>query len=1040
MKYLQPFLIAENVQQAKSFLTKKGISLNDPNFLKIREMIGNNVGYVFWFTKRFFEDKVPMEELENVWNIIKTEPQIISKFETPVVNLENLEKFWDEYLNKKGQNQARSSYNEFPSEQKRLINLKSEEDLKLLTDLYNDKEKSLFIKKISRYHNRKQLLDNLKLFLYSKSENKFNTLLKSLQQHGVNIKYANEENDIIVVTVNYPQIRIFGADTSWCIVGSEYTFQSYNNQPLSQQFIIFLLDKTDIYSKIGVTSNIKGIYTAHLKNDSYVNPNKVIKILKDRDVDTSILYPSKKSALEIDWSFTPTGVLKEIGFTEEEIYSKKRNDISNLDWSGLSVEFLLGGGFTKEEIVKKKNLFGNYQLGKPKKTDLEYFTKEEIEKWGLLDRTKLDISDLKSYTKEEIVKKHLLDRVVNISIVDLGGLGFNFIEIRNFAKTPKFRNNELSTLINGKTREQVLRFITDTFMSSLPIKIKYESRDQYRMRLIKLVDLKEDDIPFERLYGSFNRTKTFDSAKSAIRYFGSIYKMDINKIKKIIFDFSRKYIEVLASFINQDFYKDICIKLLDSAIDTFSDLKYYNYKNMEIIENYIGKEFPELYQRIYDKVKSYLFGRYIETYNLKVKLESRSGSGETNVKGTIKNLDFWNAQSSLTIDDIGSIFNDIGVSSAGDVLEYCKKHGIEFGDKAYEFVKKIKNYHDSTLEFLKFCIENSIAVDKCYDDLFEYMRDKRGKMNDWDKEKIKYLLAKRDDFEERWEAFENQDLINEAISETKGAAEYCWSRSRNPVKPEDWYQKYWPIIKKLDFDKINATHDSWDDVTFVSTVVLLAKIGKMDEMKDIKHNIIKGPNYTNRGFRYLTKIIADKEITNWKRTFMKLDYDQRKSIFEWLDKQVDTYIKNNWENSQFVISLMLIDWYIFDKEKLNRYIEVVKKMKNNYKYYGRKDVERYKTLRLAEVEKLLNYLAEEGKFEDIENILSQFKLTKQERKDSQDIGKYTSLFYSRKEGDDLYNREAEKEHRQKYTEILKKYLSEPVKESFILRWNDFRNI
>jgi F0F1-type ATP synthase delta subunit len=942
MKYLQHFEILENLQAAKSFLTKSGISLNDPNFIKIKEMIGNNVGYVLWFTKRFFEEKVPMQELETVWNIIKTEPKIISKFSTPLVNLESLEKFWDEYLDKKGQSQAKLSYNEFPNQQKGFINLESENDLKLLQDLYNDKDKSLFIKKISRYHDRKSLIDNLSRFLYQKTDDKYQTLLKSLKEKDVSIRWADESNDIIIVTVDYNQIRMFGSDTSWCIVNSEATFNSYNSEKLSQQFIIFLLDRDDNYSKIGVTTNMRGFKTAHLKNDAFVSKNKVEELITERGVDKSILYPSKENILK-------------------------------LDWDQFNVSVLLEVGFTKEEIIKRKNL---------ETTD----------------------------------------------IMNLKLLGFDFNKVKKYVKN---QSSELAKFISKKTRKGIIRIITgNDYGYSVPW--SWKDRDEYRKKLIQIIDLKSDDVDFYKLYPKLSRD-AFGYPISAVRFFEKIYEIDKKIIKFIIEDYTRDVIQTLSLFINQNIYPEICLDILEELIVTKKSFDL-NYRSMTIIKTNIVDIFPDTYQRLYDAVKSFLLGK--KGYELHDYLQIYHSDPNEKVRETIKNLDFWNAQTTLTLEDIGKIFQYTGVNYNGYlVLDYCKRHGIEFGDGGYEFAKQLKNHHDSDLEFYQFCIENSIEVEKSYEDLFILLRSKRSKLTDYEKEKIKYLLSKRDDFEKKWRDFEIQDSINSAISETKSAAEYCWtstgwkisSKNYIDITPEIWYKNYWPIIKDLNFNDISKTHDTYEGTTFVSTVVLMTKLGRLSELKNINYNFRitadDGSFHPDRTIRYLTKIIADTEWTNQKRTFMSLDYEERKSLYEWFDNKITEMIKMYPEKVIFFNRMMMIDWYIFDKKKFKKALEEVKGLRNNYPYYGRNDVVKYKTLRLAEIEKLLNYLAENDKFKEIENILSQFKLNATERRASRYIGTW------------VYKLNQQQSKR--YREILDKYLAEPVKESLILSWSKF---
>lgn len=1025
MKYLRNFSIDENVQQAKLLLTKLNKNQEDPNFIKIRNMLNGN-GYTYWFTKMFFEKGTPMEELENVWRTIKSEANIISKFETPIIKLENTEKFWDEYLLQKDILSARSMYNELPSTQKNFMDIENDDDIRLLLDLSKDTNRDLFLKKVSRYHSREKLISSLKLFLYSKSDSGFNSLLKSLVDNNVDIIYSSDEDDVIVVSVNYPQLKRFGADTSWCIVASEATFKSYNSGQLSRQFIIFLLDENNNYSKIGATSNINGISTAHLKNDQYINPIELISLLKNRNVDTSLLYPSKES-------------------------------VRKADWGKISVETLINIGFSKEEIIKNKPVFGNYGWPKPSKTDLEYFTKEEVEKYKLLGKTILQLSDLNKYSKEDIIKKKLISRVNGIKLSDLGDLGFTFEEIRKMSKSPKFNGDDLSEFIIGKTRSQVINTLLSTWINSR----SSDDSDQIRGELIKVIGNISEDIEFEKLLGKFNDKYFDNSVISCIKYFKKFYDLSKNNLVKIIDKLSRwnNRIHSLSNMINEDLYTDYAIEILNSYMNRIDNGTYWphDFKSMETIKNNL-LQFPELYQSVYDRIKFYLIGnKYKKTFDLMIRPDGSRGSRETNIKDTIENLYFWGANDALDIEEVSNIFNGAGFGSryssstesdAKLVLKYCEDNGYDLSNPGvgYTFLTKLKRYGETELDLLSFAIENLVDVETCYDKLVVYAKSKKSGISSWEKSKIESLFKKKPEYEDKWEEIVNEDAINVAIQSTKSSSEYTWAHGRNEdkVSPAIWYDKYWPLMKTANFTNIRKNIDSWEDKTFVSLIVLLAKLGKFEDMESLKYRGFLYGGGRDSGIKELTKIIADKNITNWRRTWMKLDLEQRKGIFNWLNGIVSEYIDNDPGTLESIKlqSLMAIDWYIFDKDRFDKYIEMVTKLKNNYEYEGRGEIIRRKTVRLNELEKLFNYLGEEGKFEDIENILSKFKLGKKELEDSRKVGRYNNLFYSRTNDDEandrLYSKAGSDINKKLYNDIMGKYIWNKTNESIILKWNEFR--
>jgi hypothetical protein len=1036
MNYLFSFDILENVQQAKTFLVKKGIDPNDQSFIKLKTMVGNNVGYLYWLTKLHFEDEISLEELQRVWQIIKSEPQIISKFQKPVVQLKNIEEFWDEYLNKKNLNQAKSIYNEFPSEQKKFINLADSDDINLLNDLYRDKEKNIFLKKVSRYHNIQSLKQALKLFLYNKSENEFKDLLKSLQDNYVEVVYSNEENDIIIAVVNYKQILKFGADTSWCIVRSIGTFDGYNRFPLSQQFIIFLLDKKDIYSKIGVTTNLtNGYYTAHLKDDKHISKEKLTEILTSRGFDINSLYPTKENAIEFSWAYVDESILKDLGFTDDEILKKKRSDVFKLDWDNLSVDFLLQSGFSKEQIVKKKLLYNNHGQTpvflNSKLSDLDNFTREEIEKYKLLEKTRLRITDLEKYSKSEIIQKKLFDRVREpVSVTNLPNLGFNFDEIKRIIKNPKIISDSftllsepiITNIILNKTRRGIVKLIKSYYIDD----VDYSIRDGVRKNLIDIIGLTEKDIEFEtllRAFDSHSLQKT--ELENCLIFFSKFYQLDFDKIKSLVstigpsFDDICKIIGRCNVNINskiKPFEKNL-IELIKSIISgkNFTAYSLVNSVEMLKIKEYLEK-YPEVYQLLYDKIHNNLQDYVYEISKLR---ESQN---------LISVLVFWEAHKKFNIWNLTNVFNNFGLYRIDEALNYCKEYGYKFeGDEAYKFVKSTMN-NDSSLEFLKVCIENSFSVDKCYEELFEKLSQRKSPFDDNDATIVREILLKRDDSQKRLEEFEKRQLDLEAIKKTEEAFGFKTKRVLLPTRlpqqseftMEDWYESYWKIVKKLNFKQ--AFIDNHLTGNFFSCVVgLLAKLKKLNELNEIDYNFIK--QWHNTELKNLSRIVTKNYYENdYIVDFVSiLNESELESIYDFLNKKVDEYCKNN-PTASYVIKYMLPVWYVYDKKRLKIEIDKIKLVKKNYNS-GYKLKVKYSTNRLDILTELFRYIAEKSDFKYLEEILSEFKWLKQEKR----YLNYISTW--------LDNRD----NRDRYRSLLNKYLSTQKNESFILSFDEFEN-
>ena len=1032
MRYIKSYLISENVQQAKLFLSKRGIDINNIYFNKIRKMLSNN-GYVFWFTKRFFEDKVPFEELENIWNIIKSNPQIISKFSKPVVNLENIEKFWDEYNFQKTNSNVKSIYNEFPSEQKGLIDLSNEKHISLLNDLYKDKDKLDFIKKISRYHNRQSLINSLDLFINNKTDKKFEDLVKSLNDNEVDIIYSNKENDIIICTVDYNQLKMFGSDTSWCIVGSEHTFKSYNSEDFSRQFIIFLLDEVGLRSKIGVTTSINGYKTAHFKNDNYCGKEELDRILKSRGVDILILYPTKEAVINVDWTFIKKDMLKHIGFTEEEILEKKRTDVGKKNWDNLSVEFLIESGFTKEEIISRKKLFGinpnSYKNENYKKRDFEFFTKDEIIKFGLIDKTIMSLSELQIFTKQEIIDKKMIDRA-NIKLIDLEKLGFNFEEIRDFAKKDKFKGDELA-LIRGKSRRNIISIVK---------KISKWDETSLKDNLLLILKLKRDEIAPLELIELYNVTKNFSNPLAAIQHFSKIYSNDLKKddilaLLKCFYGIGYAHSLInLSSLISLNIYPEYSTELIMGLLSKMDEMKDYtvlSHDNMNTLKRNLDKN-PDIYELIYNKIKSNINKLLSSSnlYNLKVFV-----NGNFSLRGTIESLIFWNIKDIVPLEKLSTIFWNIKVSECDLLLKYLKDNYDISGKSGYNFFKNCL-YSRDEITTLIFCIKNSIYVENCYEMLLDILEEKSNQIDIFDIEEIESIINNIETYKSRWNNILKKDSLIRFIKDTNKVAQYYWGSSSSKYNPDTWYKECWPIISEFLSTESKYNYISISETLIQSTAIILSGLGKMEELKVSEDKIIvdnTGNSFFNKNpLKDLVKIVADKHITNSRRTWKKLTYEERKSIYEWLNNFIKKYEKNFSERKNYIFSLMSVDWYIFDKKRFWEYIDYVVKLRNNISVGKTK-----KTIRLKEIKGLIVYLTEEGKFDDIKTILSKIKLGKVERKNSMNVFQFDYFFNSRKEGDDLSSKEAREKHTKMFDKIMNDFLKEPKNESFLVSWKDF---
>jgi len=159
------FKLFENVQQAKKFLKDNNIPETDKLYLDIRELLKGHDGYVGWFVKVGYDFLFKTNELnpnsinsptiingtlqhlKTIKTLIVDNPNIIKLMDKPVIEYETTEKFTDAFEQAKLKYKAKKIYDEFPPEQKKFININNNSDISLLSNLYDDETKEIFIKK-----------------------------------------------------------------------------------------------------------------------------------------------------------------------------------------------------------------------------------------------------------------------------------------------------------------------------------------------------------------------------------------------------------------------------------------------------------------------------------------------------------------------------------------------------------------------------------------------------------------------------------------------------------------------------------------------------------------------------------------------------------------------------------------------------------------------------------------------------------------------------------------------------------------------------
>jgi len=403
-------LLNENVQQAKAYLRQNNLPEDDYLFSVIKDRCQGKEGYIGWLTKVAHEDLKPRAHnngevirwVEGIIKKISENPNVIELLDTPVVQHKSLEDFQDDYEQSILKLKSKRMYNELPRTQKDLIDINNKDIISLLTKLEDDRNKNAFLRKISSYKTKDELISGLERFISGNSNTDFDSILDELEKIESPILYADENRNIIVTRIlTSRQCDVIGSKTSWCIVGSEGTFNGYiDPRNYGKQYAIYLTDlpATDDDRLIGATFNVRGFNTAHNVIDGYISYDKLKDILEKRGFN-----------------------IDKLKVTKAEVEKDGIDDVM--------VDTLRKVGFTDDEILKKKKRY--------KDKDLEEFDKEIIDEYDLLNKIEINGYNIGKLdlTKEDIIK--YVDRIVPKSL-----------NIWNLIETYKFNSKDFKDNID----------------------------------------------------------------------------------------------------------------------------------------------------------------------------------------------------------------------------------------------------------------------------------------------------------------------------------------------------------------------------------------------------------------------------------------------------------------------------------------------------------------------------------------------------------------------------------------------------------------
>ncbi len=267
------------------------------DFEKLRALLFKNTGYAGKFTDYLLNENIPYSELEKLYS----ELSFLKQKQSPIdINKLKYEGVVDAIQIAKDSLSINSLVVQFPSEQKKFArdflvddtDWRRSENRNILLKVSLKTGLSAFTNKVSRYKTKDELLSALKVFSKDpiNDREKVIELLKSTKSE---VTFNNE--DILIVKIdNYEDICKLGSDTSWCIVRSNSTYDSYAKK--RYQFILYdyTLDEYNPQFKIGFTVTDEFVlYAAHdiLDGAAY---NRISEVLKKYNISFRSILPKRE--------------------------------------------------------------------------------------------------------------------------------------------------------------------------------------------------------------------------------------------------------------------------------------------------------------------------------------------------------------------------------------------------------------------------------------------------------------------------------------------------------------------------------------------------------------------------------------------------------------------------------------------------------------------------------------------------------------------------------------------------------------------------
>jgi len=265
MKTVIEYKLFENLQKAKKILADRRIPENNPEFLKLKELLSRNTGYIGQFTKWLFIDRTEFSQLEEIYKELKN-----INIDKPIDDFDKAEDLYDYIQSYEINKKTNQVINAIPSRTREFVDDKLRNLISLNIDVASS-IKDFYSKKGGRFKNAKDLYNDTKGLIENlKGDFNADTIKNKLK--GLNAEVVFESSEVLVIAVYDFKASCALGSKSWCISTLNSYWNTYVNEFTTQYFIYdFTKPVSDKRHMIGVTVSPNGSYhAAHYADDSSV--------------------------------------------------------------------------------------------------------------------------------------------------------------------------------------------------------------------------------------------------------------------------------------------------------------------------------------------------------------------------------------------------------------------------------------------------------------------------------------------------------------------------------------------------------------------------------------------------------------------------------------------------------------------------------------------------------------------------------------------------------------------------------------------------